>query len=164
MEDWYDPTYYGHSPAQDPAGPDAGQERVLRGGSWVDEGMMVRVSERFSIAPTKSSSSYGFRCVGDCIDDSENCPSAEQPTGPSSGELVWTGVVNGLKLVTIDRDQVDVGSLQGSLPGVVCVIQPEDEKRVNIVSTPGPDNNFNRLVFRVKGKGSRRVVIKWSLQ
>jgi len=32
--DWYDPNFYGQSPATDPVGPASGKERVLRGGSW----------------------------------------------------------------------------------------------------------------------------------
>ena len=33
--DWYDADYYGTSPALDPAGPDSGVIRVLRGGSFL---------------------------------------------------------------------------------------------------------------------------------
>jgi formylglycine-generating enzyme required for sulfatase activity len=32
--DWWDKDYYAKSPAEDPAGPDSGPGRVLRGGSW----------------------------------------------------------------------------------------------------------------------------------
>jgi formylglycine-generating enzyme required for sulfatase activity len=34
--DWYDRDYYRTSPEYDPEGPDAGEEKVLRGGSWAD--------------------------------------------------------------------------------------------------------------------------------
>jgi len=34
--DWYGEDYYGRSPADDPKGPDTGDRRVLRGGSWMD--------------------------------------------------------------------------------------------------------------------------------
>jgi formylglycine-generating enzyme required for sulfatase activity len=32
--DWYGAEYYAKSPADDPTGPDSGDGRVLRGGSW----------------------------------------------------------------------------------------------------------------------------------
>ena len=36
VADWYDVTYYSGAPAQNPEGPDSGQYRVVRGGSWND--------------------------------------------------------------------------------------------------------------------------------
>ena len=84
--------------------------------------------------------------------------------GPSSGDIIWTGQVHGVQLVAIDRDRADVGVLQGSLPGIPCIVQPLDEKRVSIASAPGPRNNFDRLLIRVSGNGLMRVIIKWSVQ
>ena len=82
----------------------------------------------------------------------------------STGELTWTGNIHGTQLVTIDKDHADIGTLSGSLPGVPCIIQPLDERKVGIASTPSPSNNYERLVLRVTGNGTMRVVIKWSLQ
>lgn len=47
-QDWYDRDYYRHSPSADPQGPDSGQEKVLRGGSWADCADVVTVSFRMS--------------------------------------------------------------------------------------------------------------------
>src|SRR5437016_885420 len=33
-KDWYDRDYYLHSETRDPAGPEGGQDRVMRGGPW----------------------------------------------------------------------------------------------------------------------------------
>jgi hypothetical protein len=68
------------------------------------------------------------------------------------------------QLVTIDKDRADSGALSGSLPGVPCIVQPVDEKKVSFASTPQDINNYERLVFRVSGSGLVRVVIKWSLR
>lgn len=46
--DWYDAEYYRHSPPRNPAGPDAGNERVVRGGSWADCAEAITVSFRMS--------------------------------------------------------------------------------------------------------------------
>jgi hypothetical protein len=89
--------------------------------------------------------------------------SVSEPT-TSSGELIWTGNVHGIQLITIDKDHADVGTLEGSLPGLPCIIQPVDEKKVSIASSPGPRNNYERLVLRVTGNGAMRVVVKWALE
>jgi hypothetical protein len=83
--------------------------------------------------------------------------------GPSSGDLIWEGNVQGTELITIDNGQTSSGSLTGSLPGVAVLIQPVDPKKVSIASSPGPRNSYNRVVLRVAGNGKMRVVLKWSL-
>jgi formylglycine-generating enzyme required for sulfatase activity len=64
VSDWYDEQYYQHSPSQDPSGPSSGQDRVLRGGSWVSNARNVRVSVRAWSDPA-SRSYFGFRCARD---------------------------------------------------------------------------------------------------
>jgi len=63
VSDWYDPNYYQSTPAQNPSGPPTGQERVLRGGSWIVDSKLLRVSDRYSIKPDARSDFFGFRCV-----------------------------------------------------------------------------------------------------
>jgi formylglycine-generating enzyme required for sulfatase activity len=46
--DWYDRDYYRHSPHADPEGPEEGEEKVLRGGSWADCAEVVTVTFRMS--------------------------------------------------------------------------------------------------------------------
>ena len=40
--DWYGAEYYAASPADDPTGPDSGNVRVLRGGSWLNRPSSTR--------------------------------------------------------------------------------------------------------------------------
>ena len=49
--DWYGAEYYAASPADDPTGPDSGDDRVLRGGSWFDGPDVSRSASRFGITP-----------------------------------------------------------------------------------------------------------------
>jgi len=63
VNDWYDPNFYQNSPAQDPKGPASGERRVLRGGSWIVDPKLLRVSERYNIQPDARSEFFGFRCV-----------------------------------------------------------------------------------------------------
>jgi serine/threonine-protein kinase len=46
-----------------PTGPDSGNSRVWRGGSWGDEASFARVSFRGWYAPADRYGDQGFRCV-----------------------------------------------------------------------------------------------------
>ncbi len=63
--DWYSGTYYQDSPFKNPLGPDTGQYRVLRGGSWISDSDSVRSTYRGWDFPTYSGYYIGFRCVRD---------------------------------------------------------------------------------------------------
>jgi len=62
-QDWYDSDYYENSPVKDPSGPDTGSARVLRGGSWFNDTLYLRVAHRNGLAPTVRGAASGFRCV-----------------------------------------------------------------------------------------------------
>jgi len=62
-QDWYEDTYYRHSPRDNPKGPDSGSKRVMRGGSWADTPRFVRTSNRDSYEPTFRFYVIGFRLV-----------------------------------------------------------------------------------------------------
>jgi formylglycine-generating enzyme required for sulfatase activity len=59
--DWYSDTYFQISPAVDPAGPEKGVQRVLRGGFWGSEEERMRISYRNSEFPYNSAQGFGFR-------------------------------------------------------------------------------------------------------
>jgi len=61
--DWYDPGYYRSSPTKDPKGPDIGNEKVIRGGSWASSAQAIRITFRNYSNPGNLPSGVGFRCV-----------------------------------------------------------------------------------------------------
>ncbi len=64
--DWFDPGYYTRSPQQDPPGPERGQARVLRGGSYlchVSYCNRYRNSARSQNTPDSSMGNAGFRTI-----------------------------------------------------------------------------------------------------
>ena len=68
--DWYSPTYYSdvqgaESPPRNPTGPDTGERRVLRGGTWYRAVHTIRNAERVSDFPNSSLNVVGFRCAMD---------------------------------------------------------------------------------------------------
>ncbi|HNW83628.1 MAG TPA: formylglycine-generating enzyme family protein [bacterium] len=63
--DWYGETYYETTPSENPAGPESGGNRVLRGGSWSNSSdyNLLRASSRASTTPDSWNTYYGFRCA-----------------------------------------------------------------------------------------------------
>ena len=60
--DWYDANYYGTSPESNPQGPDSGEYRVLRGGSWDLSRLRARCANRDWSIPDDWNLIVGFRC------------------------------------------------------------------------------------------------------
>lgn len=63
--DWYNGSYYQHSPASNPKGPSQGTQRLVRGGSWNDVAEYLRCARRGTNNPTNRSAGVGFRCAQD---------------------------------------------------------------------------------------------------
>lgn len=61
VNDWYDESYYQRSPAANPPGPNSGDFRVLRGGSWISNDRGVRAADREGDNPNYRSNALGFR-------------------------------------------------------------------------------------------------------
>lgn len=65
VADWYDREYYQQTPAANPTGPKEGEKRVIRGGSWADLPVALRVTSRMSAEPDYEDRTIGFRCAMD---------------------------------------------------------------------------------------------------
>jgi formylglycine-generating enzyme required for sulfatase activity len=63
VADWYDRDYYQNSPKKNPTGPAQGEKRVIRGGSWADLPLALRVTARISAEPEFEDRTIGFRCA-----------------------------------------------------------------------------------------------------
>ncbi|MGA2359454.1 MAG: formylglycine-generating enzyme family protein [Terriglobales bacterium] len=63
--DWYAPAYYAASPERNPRGPEIGERRTSRGGSWRHHVKMSRCAARSSIPPEFKYADYGFRVACD---------------------------------------------------------------------------------------------------
>jgi formylglycine-generating enzyme required for sulfatase activity len=62
-QDWYDKDYYQKSAVQDPQGPQQGNRRVIRGGSWGHDGRICRAAYRDGAGSAFRSNLIGFRVV-----------------------------------------------------------------------------------------------------
>lgn len=80
VADWYSEFYYcdpldeGYLPSdacntdyawKDPTGPQSGESKVVRGGSWFHDAEQMRNAKRERLAPEFSSNIAGFRCASD---------------------------------------------------------------------------------------------------
>ena len=64
VSDWYAPDYYSASDVRNPAGPDRGSLRIVRGGSWVTSDFLhLQCAHRHKVPPDTYSYSIGFRIV-----------------------------------------------------------------------------------------------------
>ncbi len=64
VSDWYDADYYASSREVNPQGPENGQYRVLRGGSWdVSYSTFLRGAYRYNFFPPNGGNHFGFRCA-----------------------------------------------------------------------------------------------------
>jgi len=63
--DWFQKDYYAVSPERNPRGPDAGERRASRGGSWRHHVKVSRCAARSSIPPHFQYADYGFRVACD---------------------------------------------------------------------------------------------------
>jgi formylglycine-generating enzyme required for sulfatase activity len=63
VSDFYDGKYYSRSPQSDPTGPVSGKLHGLRGGSWLNNSKLVRVSDRGRSTPELRFNYFGLRCV-----------------------------------------------------------------------------------------------------
>jgi formylglycine-generating enzyme required for sulfatase activity len=65
VADSYAESFYQKSPYRDPKGPEQGDQKVIRGGSWRETKNNVRSSKRFQAKPWRHDITVGFRCAKD---------------------------------------------------------------------------------------------------
>jgi formylglycine-generating enzyme required for sulfatase activity len=64
VSDWWSDDYYARSPAENPQGPESGDVRIGRGGSWYDTAWHVRSAYRKGLSPSSYRIHWvGVRCV-----------------------------------------------------------------------------------------------------
>jgi len=76
VADSYDEHFYQKAPYRDPKGPDTGDLKVVRGGSWRETEHNARLSKRFAAKLWRTDITIGFRCAGDSDMDVGSSPAA----------------------------------------------------------------------------------------
>ncbi len=99
--DWYAEDYYALSRNTDPTGPEMGEFKVVRGGSYLTPPVDIALVERTSLKPEEHSFDLGFRCVleGDVLPPPPVCqlaaivPPSDQSDVPPVTQDSETSVV-----------------------------------------------------------------------
>jgi len=63
VSDWYAEDYYAYSPDRNPSGPETGQDRIMRGGSFNCLDFLLQLAYRFPRKPDFSDWDTGVRCA-----------------------------------------------------------------------------------------------------
>jgi formylglycine-generating enzyme required for sulfatase activity len=63
VADTYKEDYYQKAPYRNPVGPEEGQHKVIRGGSWRETEHNARLSKRFQAKMWRTDSTIGIRCA-----------------------------------------------------------------------------------------------------
>ena len=77
VADSYDEQYYQKSPYRDPLGPEEGQHKVIRGGSWRETPQGARLSKRFQAKMWRTDSTIGIRCARDVDEETKGSRTAK---------------------------------------------------------------------------------------
>jgi serine/threonine protein kinase len=80
-------------------------------------------------------------------------------TTPTEGRLVWAGELETGQQIDLGADS-GIGSISGGLPGVPVTIEIHP-MNLEVVSPPGPDNQWHHLVVRNRGQKLAVIVVKW---
>jgi hypothetical protein len=83
-------------------------------------------------------------------------------SGPTSGEVVWTGQLDKEGSVTITGGTATEGSLRGVFPGVPISIEV-DARDIGLLESPRASNGWNRLTIRSHKKRNGPIVIRWKV-
>ena len=112
-EDRYDENYYKVSPSRDPTGPEIGQMRLLRGGSWKRDARFSRSASRQPSEPASRTAGIGFR-IALSAKSANSPPRADAPlpgpakAAPKAGTEIENSI--GMKLVYIPAGKFMMGS------------------------------------------------------
>jgi len=121
VADWYDSEYYSVSPSSNPGGPNAGEYRVLRGGTWNDLNFSVRTADRFRYDPSVLNDLIGFRCAS-----SPAATTSNEPLTADAIAGVWSGSASGgsftFQITITISTSCTIDSVCGSfdIPAIPC--------------------------------------------
>lgn len=73
--DWYSVEYFANPPVDDPAGPESGTHRVLRGASWQEPADNLNLIQRGMSEPGAQDFTIGFRVVREIGSDTDKSKS-----------------------------------------------------------------------------------------
>ncbi len=131
--DWYSPSYYEVSPNRNPAGPESGDKRVLRGPSWYSNGRETRCASRYKSNLDSDFANIGFRVV----------LGSNPPVPQSSGKSTESAKVEVKQARTAQPSPIKVTALP--IPESVKGRARREGDRLWVQIVPGVEMEFVRV-------------------
>ncbi|MBE6193211.1 MAG: PEGA domain-containing protein [Rikenellaceae bacterium] len=159
--DWYGS--YSSSLQTNPMGPSGGSDRVLRGGSWLNDARDCRVSIRDSVTPDSRLSDYGFRLV--CSPDLNTAKSTAVASTTKTykvGDYYNDGVKEGVVFeVSADGRHGKIVSMKQSAEYLLWSSDSAEQKRL-IGADSETDGAYNTAkVKSISGWRDKYPAFKW---
>lgn len=82
-------------------------------------------------------------------------------SGPTTGTIRWTGIIDRDGVLTLDGDQPSNGTMTGALPGVPVLIQVLT-RDVSIAEPPSADTGWKRVTVRSRVLLSS-LILQWTV-
>lgn len=151
VNDWYADEYYNQSPDTNPTGPEEGDARVVRGGSWFDTGNFSAAAIRFPAPPDETGNSIGFRCALDAQPDVialAQTPPAAEPAATMVAELTPTSETATPEVVTatIEPTPIPTAVVAAAATDTPAVGTGAAPISVNCEANPGVDLGSTYIV------------------
>ncbi|MFZ6027185.1 MAG: SUMF1/EgtB/PvdO family nonheme iron enzyme [Chloroflexota bacterium] len=132
--------YYSVSPGENPTGPETGDRRVIRGGSWLNDPSALRTVARSSEVPYSTFNTVGFRCVMDVSTAMELPQQVATATAPALAGLA-------------DPHLVFVAERDGR--PAVYAINPDGSQLTRLTQVDVPEMVADRTPFFLSPDGKR---------
>jgi formylglycine-generating enzyme required for sulfatase activity len=180
--DWYQEDYYLNSPIGNPLGPEEGELKVVRGGSYESDVIDLRSAARLGLDPEEAYNNVGFRCIPIglpspgvsapfcqpnyipfCSDPNtppgENCdPLPEAQVTPQDGpDFEWLGFgcpSDGIITMTIDAGLPAAADYEITVNGVVFTCVDSTVFPGRLVCTGSPPSGGSIATIEVCPNGN----------
>lgn len=93
--------------------------------------------------------------------DAGQPPATNRYSGPSTGTIRWSGILDRDGILTVETDRASTGTMTGALPGVPVLLQMLS-KDFTIVERPSNENNWRRLTVQSKTAQSS-LILQWTV-
>lgn len=110
--DWYGP--YDPADTNNPLGPNTGEFKVFRGGSWKDNAWDLRTTSRYAYEPSSSDyNTLGFRCAFPAENSQLSSTLTPSPTSEFSIGSTMFRELDGMEMVFVPEGNFKMGSTTG---------------------------------------------------
>jgi formylglycine-generating enzyme required for sulfatase activity/WD40 repeat protein len=149
ISDWYGENYYDQKLDIIPQGPDDGELKGVRGGSWYDKAEFARSAYRAGFRPTAATDQVGFRCLTPLDDNHivQDAPASPSQDTPIVAEPASFSGIRDIRQLEFERNQAGVVqyALDGSLVAISGAegIKIFNSQTLDLIQLLEPEESFS---------------------